>query len=468
MNNNTNTTTTTITTNNTITSITYYPFSTPLINVSLSDTCQSIVNKGKDKIMNVSTPINGLNNYTNRIVKNNSIKIPDGVKKDLIRNIPITLLNKLGSKEEAIELCLLFLSQFTGTIIAYLNDDDYSITLNYKIMIDNYGEHNLKHILKILQYGKLPILNKSCYSVNKFSRKYYLNKKYLKGIKSYKLIYTKSILIREMILTKALSRAMDNVIGRSVLRAYMGITLPTRTNLMKVGKKLVKAKKIYKGKQFKFKGKKAKKTPKGIRYIENDIDLFEFLTQPSMLIPTASVKAGGRVAHSLNLIPRWIRHEILFYQNRMIEIDYSALHPNIVSWCYGDGRSINHEEIAYEIKSTKTKIKKEHLAYFNEKTTSMTHYSVDKYYSEHYPTMRNNLMYDKNTNGRAEVTKYLFETEVGIMTEVIKQLSTEGIEVLYVYDALYTTPAWSKRVYEVMQEVVDKYKIPTTANITKL
>lgn len=51
------------------------------------------------------------------------------------------------------------------------------------------------------------------------------------------------------------------------------------------------------------------------------------------------------------------------------------------------------------------------------------------------------------------------------MTDVIKQLSLEGIFVGYVYDALFCTSNNAQRVKQVMDEQVLKHGVMTTAKI---
>jgi hypothetical protein len=60
----------------------------------------------------------------------------------------------------------------------------------------------------------------------------------------------------------------------------------------------------------------------------------------------------------------------------------------------------------------------------------------------------------------------MFEKEVSIMTHVIQELSKEGIRVGYVYDALLCAPKDVHRIKEVMDYVVLRHGVKTSAKIS--
>jgi hypothetical protein len=82
--------------------------------------------------------------------------------------------------------------------------------------------------------------------------------------------------------------------------------------------------------------------------------------------------------------------------------------------------------------------------------------------------MMKNLIKEKYASTRKHkmTSQKLFEKEVAIMTDVIKQLSLEGISVGYIYDAVFCTPNNAQRVKEVMDEQVVKHGVMTTAKIS--
>ena len=56
--------------------------------------------------------------------------------------------------------------------------------------------------------------------------------------------------------------------------------------------------------------------------------------------------------------------------------------------------------------------------------------------------------------------------EVEIMTEVVKQLNQDGIYVGYIYDALFCHPLHAAHVKSVMDEIVQKHGVKTSAKIS--
>lgn len=57
----------------------------------------------------------------------------------------------------------------------------------------------------------------------------------------------------------------------------------------------------------------------------------------------------------------------------------------------------------------------------------------------------------------------MFKKETEIMTEVIRQLNTKGIFVLYVYDALLSKKSDEETVKKVMNDVILQKKVYTFA-----
>jgi hypothetical protein len=84
------------------------------------------------------------------------------------------------------------------------------------------------------------------------------------------------------------------------------------------------------------------------------------------------------------------------------------------------------------------------------------------------PLMMKNLIREKYANARKYkiTSQRMFEKEVEIMTDVVRQLSSEGICVGYVYDALFCDPENAQRVKQVMDEQVKKHGVMTIAKIS--
>ena len=84
-----------------------------------------------------------------------------------------------------------------------------------------------------------------------------------------------------------------------------------------------------------------------------------------------------------------------------------------------------------------------------------------EYYRKNEPQMMENLMHDKIVNGYKVTSQKLFSKEVEIMTAAIQKLNSEGIYILYVYDALYCLESDKKRVVKLMNEEVIKQNVFT-------
>jgi len=181
-------------------------------------------------------------------------------------------------------------------------------------------------------------------------------------------------------------------------------------------------------------------------------------------------KNGGRIVDSFTLMPSWIRNMCTINGQPIVEIDYTALHPNIAMELYGGGSSyITHSEIAEKANIDLKLVKKEHLSFFNKTWDQMMHSPLFTYYWLNEPDMMENIYRDKTNYFFFDVNRYkitsrrMFRKEVEIMSDVIKTLNAEGIYVGYVYDALFCHPDQKQRVQEVMNEVILQHGVKTKA-----
>jgi len=97
---------------------------------------------------------------------------------------------------------------------------------------------------------------------------------------------------------------------------------------------------------------------------------------------------------------------------------------------------ITHQSVAEKACINVRIVKREHLAFFNKTLKGMRKSPLYKYYSQHEPAMLERIRKDKKEYGYKVTSRRMFEAEVDIMTDVITKLNAQGIEVLYVYDAL--------------------------------
>jgi hypothetical protein len=223
---------------------------------------------------------------------------------------------------------------------------------------------------------------------------------------------------------------------------YQKIDLPTSAELLIIGRKLVKeGRTTKKGKILTMRNKHLNDywiDADNRSFVEDNIKLFEFLTGRGFMIPSAGdFHSGGRVVDSFTLMPSWIREQITIEGKKLIECDYSALHPNIAINLYdGSLTYLTHQMVADRAGIHVDNVKIEHLSFFNMKWEGMRKSSLFDYYSTHEPDMLAKIYHDKNEHGHKITSQKMFGVEVAIMTDVIKYLNDKGIYVLYVYDAL--------------------------------
>jgi hypothetical protein len=413
----------------------------------------------------------------------NTIKIPSKVEYTLRRLVSKKALKQIHPNLEiAIELCLLFISQLSSTYFTWndgSNPDGWkSLKAAYLRQLLNYQPDTYKKIRELLETPLMdgPIIE--CDYIDQKGIKcfhYRLSSQFIgKGIKTYEL---KSKLVQELWLDyhhKRLKESQNNPICMNLMDLYPKITLPTTEEITLNAKKLIDSSyKSKKGKQLTFLNKKSKEfysDASDRTFVEDGIEAFNYLTSGGLILPRISHEfAGGRIVDSFVLMPSYIRNMCKLDDDPIIEVDYSCLHPNIAMTLYGGKQAfITHQLIADKLNVPISIVKTEHLKFFNKHPEEMQKSPLYNYYIETEPFMMKNLIREKRaTSRRYKITSQkMFEKEVAIMTDVIRQLALEGIVVGYVYDALFCTPNNAHRVKEVMDEQVVKHGVMTTAKIS--
>ncbi len=416
-------------------------------------------------------------------ITNNTIKIPSKIEYVLRKYVSRKLLRDIHTNEDvAIELCLLFASQLTSTYFRLLEDPEYKgwkslraeylrdfLSLNpmtYKKVITALEMPTSKGV--IIECDHLPIIGKK-------NHYYRLGEAYIgKGIKSYKLKTN----IAQKLLNKSFmrihSKSEKNPIIKNLLEFYNRIELPTLEQIEKEADRLIKLKYSTKKKKIlKRLGKHSKKSfsnPKEYSFVEDSIKVFKYLTENGILFPEiGSIKNGGRIIDSLALMPSWIRRMIKIIGKLNIEADYSCMHPNLAINLYGGSKEyLTHADLGLAMNTNVDVIKVEHLSFFNKEVWQMKESPLYKYYEDKEPRMLKNIIAEKyNSEFKHNITsRRLFTKEVEIMTIVIDNLNKEGIYVGYVYDAVFCHPDEANRVKEVMDEVILKFGIKTTAKLS--
>lgn len=417
--------------------------------------------------------------------KANTILIPKKIKRNLERYVSKELLRKIDSNIDlAIEKCLVFVSNLSST---YYSDNRLkklkSTILHEQTKKPNSNTYVYPNIIRALLKGTpndgaiIEILKNEdgndSYQIGVHSKYYKLSDNYFKAGLTQYIIQDESLINNRRIwLYNELKCATDNPIASNLLSVYPRLTLPTHDEMMAEARRLISKGYINKkGKKLTMLNKHGKSyfTDKDKRsFVEENIELFNYLTQNGFLIPTVGgVRSGGRVVDSFTLMPSWIRRMIKIDGHDIVEVDYRALHPNIAVKLYG-GKSqyITHQMIADELEVDKQIIKDAHLSFFNEKINQMKQSPLYRYYKKKEPDMLNNIMYEKrNHKSKHKATsERLFDYEVRIMSEVLFRLNTRGIYALYVYDALYCKEVDALDVIELMNQVALEYGVYTTAD----
>jgi hypothetical protein len=417
------------------------------------------------------------------VINKNRIKIPSKVENVIRNHVSRKLLKEINKDVEvAIELCLLFCTQLNSTYFdikngkqpegwkslraEYLRDFLSLSPMTYKKVIRALEEPLKKGA--ILECDYKPIKGKK----NHFYR---LTEPYLgKGIVSCDLKTKEAISLLNKHYYRVLGEAKKNPICENLILFYQDITLPSIDEIKKEAERLIASGYVTK------KGKKLRKlnghariyykNHKELSFVDDAIEIFKYLTDNGLLIPTVGGEAsGGRVVDSFTLMPSWIRNLVLVNGKTLVECDYSCLHPNITITLYdGSTTYLTHGDLGLDLNIDIDTVKKEHLSFFNKEVWQMKQSPLYPYYQQNEPRMLQNVIAEKyDTQYKHKITsRRLFAKEVEVMTTVIQQLNREGIFVGYVYDALFFYPDYAERVKEVMDVVIQHYGIKTTAKLS--
>ncbi len=420
-------------------------------------------------------------------LRRDCIKVPKKVETTLRKYTPAKMLSDIHPKKNvAIDFCMLFLSKLNSTNFYNIEEaedhkEDGWKSLHSHILKKefDYEINTYKKIINALLYeGKKGSILECDGKFIKGEKCFYyrLGKGYIrKGIASYKLKTPDALELQDRNVRRSLANALNNPICNNLIKMYPFIKVPSVAEIEIMGKELIKENfTTKKGKQICSLNKRPRsyyKNCKNLSFIEDSIKLFKFLTGDKFMIPHASgEKNGGRVVDSFTLMPSWIRNMCTINGQPIVEIDYTALHPNIAMEIYGGCSSyITHGDIAHKANIDLSLVKKEHLSFFNKTWDQMMHSPLYTYYWLNEPDMMENIYRDKTDYFFFDVNRYkitsrrMFRKEVEIMSDVIRTLNAEDIYVGYVYDALFCRPDQKQRVQEVMNDVILQHGVKTRA-----
>jgi len=409
----------------------------------------------------------------------NSILIPKKAEYNLRKYASKALLREIDPNTDvAVEKYLLLLSNLASTLYVEDKENPENRWKYLKAEIFHQQTKNRDNtyiypkIIDALVAGtsKGTMLEvDSNYAPNEYSRRYRIPESYYKaGLIEYLIKDSGIIENRNKIYYEQLGDAVEHLICRNLIKMYPKLELPTKKELLAIGKQL--AKKGLPNKKGKIPTMRNKhkneywKDYKNRSFIEDNIEIFQYLTNRGFMIPSAGdERSGGRVVDSFTLMPSWIRREITIDGKKLVECDYRALHPNIaMKLYYGIQGFLTHEIVAKKAGIDKDEVKVEHLGFFNKNWHSMMESPLFDYYSKHEADMLSRIFHDKKEHGHKITSQKMFAVEVAIMTDVITYLNSVGIHVLYVYDALLCEEKDKAVVVETMNRIVLEHGVKTT------
>nr|WP_315172328.1 hypothetical protein [uncultured Flavobacterium sp.] len=402
----------------------------------------------------------------------NSILIPKKAEYNLRKYVSKPMLKTIDCNVNiAVEKCLVMLSNLAST---YYTDDKWkslNATLLHQQSKTTDNTYIYTRIIDTLKHGTKTgafIEVDESYEVGAKSKRFRLTDVYLKaGLIPYTIKNAGIIQVRNKMFYRLFNEAMTHPICYNLIKIYPKIDLPTSEELLKIGKQLVKdGYSTKKGKILTMRNKHKNEYWKDVKnrsFVEDNIALFEFLTGRGYMIPSAGdEKSGGRVVDSFTLMPAWIREQITVDGIKLVESDYTALHPNIAIKLYGGSQTfLTHQNVAERTGIDVKGIKIEHLSFFNKQWLAMLKSPLFAFYSNHEPDMLSRIYNDKKEHGHKVTSAKMFSVEVAIMTEVIKCLNSKGVFVLYVYDALLCEDKNKALVIETMNRIILEHGVKT-------
>ena len=416
-------------------------------------------------------------------INRNIIKIPTKVEHVLRRYTSKKLLKEIHPDIDiAIELCLMFTTQLTSTYFDGLDNPNKegwkSLHAKYLREFLSLDPMTYKDVITALEYPTKRGAIIECDHDRIIGEKNYyyrFGEAYIgKGIVSYHLQTKEAQRLLNKRFVSISGRSQSNPIVQNLIQFYEDISLPTIDQIKEEGDRLIKLKhRTKKGKLLKKLGKHSRSyftDPQKYSFVEDSIKIFKYLTEDGLMYPdVGGDKSGGRIVDSFILMPSWIREMIKVNGETIVEADYSCLHPNIAIGLYsGTKEYLTHGDLGLAMNIDVNTIKVEHLSFFNKNIWQMKESPLHKYYEENEPNMLRKIISEKYSSefNHNITSRRLFAKEVEIMTEVVEMLNKEFIYVGYVYDALLCHPLDADRVKEVMDSVILKQGVKTTAKLS--
>lgn len=409
--------------------------------------------------------------------KSYTIIIPTKVEAKVDRHIKVKELKTIS--EDLImakDLIMMFLSLFSQTNINYLQADQKEDSLRFRRLYSkilkkdfSYNRETRGAYTKIInlciKHGIIEV-GRNYSSMHGRSREYGLTKRYFcKGLVKYTLKSPAIIKRKLKEATEHFEEVASNPIGFNELVMGTVYQYPTMEEAEAIIRAEIKKKHINKsGKRLVWLGKHSKKEypRKDFVYGEEYLKRYEYTYLSKKMPIIGSKEAGGRVYTQYNMMPEIIRNHVTINGEKLVESDYSTLHPNIANTLYGENKDcISHDIVAEALNITRDEAKRHHLTFFNQTLEKMQFNKVYEYYKKSHPELLRNLENDKMRYGYRITSEKMAEFETAMMTEIIKQAMDKGLKVAYCFDALFCKKDEIGRVKEIMQNVADEYNVNT-------
>lgn len=388
------------------------------------------------------------------------------------------------STEVARELCLVILENFSSCHTRSIMMDDPAIKEGYKRLYSPILQTQVRYksgktspyraILDLLIEEQIIEPGAKYSTAKKTSNEYRLTENYRsKGVYSYKIKTAVVQKLRGRSFKDNLDRVLKTKIGRNSLMLRSIIDFPTIEEVTEHLKEASRTKYINKkGKKLVMRGKNHSRYPESeYVFIENYLQIYEYL-RDCLKIPIVSpFLADERIIDCFNIMPSLIRQMLNINGKPIVESDFTCLHPNIAQMLYSDinRNQISHEKVAKCLLLEDVKTAKiEHLSYFNKEWSQLEHSVLHKYYMSNDPRMMEKICIDKALNGYKNTSRELFKVETNMMDEIVGILNSQGIIVMYVFDAIYSAEIHKEEVIRVMNQVAEKFNVRTSVKVKKV
>lgn len=430
------------------------------------------------------------------------IVVPKNIIYKLDRYVPkrdLTSINK--DIDVAKDLIMIFVRNFTNSYVRSLNTTDPEKISGYKnvsydfqreiFMSMELGFKNSPHpkIIKLLK--KHGIIEKGLdYVVGIRSRQYRLTSAHRnRGLERYKLRSEKVGVKEYEKVSRLFNELIKRPISKNSLVSMLDIRFPTDEEaILELNKHVEDGYRNRDGKRLVWVGNNVGRYPrKEFVYAEDHLKILQIYRDVFRMPVVASKTGGYRVYDRYNMLPKTIRGLIRLGGEKVKNLDYICLHPNLSQTLYSSNpKAVTHRMVAefleegFSDMSDKKQVeviqryKVAHLSFFNLPVDQMKFSIVYPYYEkndlEFLRRIEDEKIFsevygdEKESLGYRITSKKMFGLEVELMGEVIRRLNKENIRALYIFDAISVNERDLKRAAEIMNDVAKEFNINTTVS----